>query len=725
MPPNVLLIQCDDLGPDDLGLHGPHTPHLLKLREESFSANDFSVQPVCSPSRAALLTGRHPLRVGVSHVHGGKDFLHLDETTLAERFRDAGYATGMWGKWHLGHSEGYFPWQRGFQEAYMADLYRHRQTRGRYNGVRSSSEQWADEHIVELAGDFIQRHTDQPWFAYVPTLTPHTPHDAPEHWVHFHKDRGCPPGLAVNRAMISFLDEQIGRLLTRLEETGQMENTVVLFLSDHGPAIAANELNETDRKLRNRSGRRGWKGDLYENGLQSPLFIRWPAAIAPCACTDPLQLLDLPPTLLALCGIPCERMEGRSFAPTLLERIPARTGDIFTYAHLGWLTSGPPYSMTGIPGEYKPGPPGPFEEQSLAIRRGMFKLILNPEYASRRELLLYDLENDPAELHDVAAEFPARREELFATLRTWWTEILREPHAFQPPVLKILPGEQFFAANMPCAVTGGAVNCVNGIIGWETPGACATYNMEVSHAGTATIECVQTQAVPAPDEWELSLSSGAPPLRVATGKAVEMDLCGGEVSLTLKALRVDAASRLAGIKINSRPQTLLLIGSSIMEQWGQPDALAPELRVVNRAIGGTITSDWIDRIGPLLREIEPDFVLCYVGSNDVGNRRNPDDILRDLLRVREQIPCPFGYISIIKCPQRDGRHGEIADVCSAIRSALPPEDLWIDSDPVFLPQGNPVPHYYVEDQLHLTPAAYAALLAHAQPQVRAWTTAAG
>ncbi|MCC5849741.1 MAG: AMP-binding protein [Verrucomicrobia bacterium] len=168
-------------------------------------------------------------------------------------------------------------------------------------------------------------------------------------------------------------------------------------------------------------------------------------------------------------------------------------------------------------------------------------------------------------------------------------------------------------------------------------------------------------------------------------------------------------------------KTLLLIGSSIMEQWGRPDELAPGFRVINHAVGGSITTDWIPRIGPLLQEVDPDFVLCYVGSNDVGREREQKEIVRDLLKVREQIPCPFGYFSIIKCPQRNERHCEITKVCAAIRAALPPEDLWIDTDPVFLPGGCPVPEYYVEDQLHLTPAAYAALRAHAQPMVAVWT----
>ena len=568
MTPNVLLIQCDDLGPDDLGLDdlgpddlgagAPHTPALNRLASESFCASDFSVQPVCAPSRAALLTGRHPLRAGVSHVHGGKDFLHPGETTLAESFRKAGYATGMWGKWHLGHTEGYFPWQRGFDEAYMADLYKHRQTRGRYNGVPKTSKQWADEHIVDLARHFIRRHPEQPWFAYVPTLTPHTPHDAPEHWVRFHLDRGCPPGLAVNRAMISFLDEQVGRLLRGLAESGQAENTVVVFLSDHGPAIAANELNETDRQRRNRSGRRGWKGDLYENGLQSPLFIRWPASITPFTCPAPLQLLDLPPTLLEICGVPFEPMEGTSFAPTLLTRAPARTGDIFTYAHPGWLTSGPPYSLTGIPGEYQPGPPGPFWEQSLAIRRGTHKLILNPEYPPNGALVLYDLKSDPGEQHNLASEQPALRKQLLQSLQAWWEGMLHEPHAFQPPTLRIYPGENRFAANLPSAIAGGAVNCVNGIIGWDAPAAASgasagtsvTYTLEIFQAGKATFELLQPDQSPVPGPWELTCSTENRTVKVSGTGALEIEVPQSRAYVTCRPMRPPPDTRLACIKVN-------------------------------------------------------------------------------------------------------------------------------------------------------------------------------
>ncbi|MCC5845549.1 MAG: sulfatase-like hydrolase/transferase [Verrucomicrobia bacterium] len=549
MRPNVLLIQCDDLGPDDLGLDGPHTPNLLTLEEEAFSAKDFSVQPVCSPSRAALMTGRHPLRAGVSHVHGGKDFLHPGERTLAGRFQAAGYATGMWGKWHLGHTEGYFPWQRGFDEAYMADLYKHRQTKGSLNGAPRASEKWADEEIVGLALDFIHRHRDQRWFAYLPTLTPHTPHDAPEHWVRFHVERGCPPGLAVNRAMISFLDEQIGRLLEGLRAEGLADDTLVVFMSDHGPAIAANELDDTDRRLRNRSGRRGWKGDLYENGVQSPLMIRLPGRIAPRVCREPLQLLDVPPTLLALCGLPAEDLEeGRSFADSLLEGIPHETGDIFTYAHRGWLTTGPPYSLSGIPGEYDPGPPGSFEEQSLSLRRGRMKLIFNPEFTSNGKSVLYNLSADPCERDDLSDALPELCEQMTEDLRRWWASVLREPHAFQPPVLRMRSGENRFPANLPSAVCGGTVNCVNGVQGWDKEGSCITYQIHASVTGTATLSLLDPKGRAVEGAWECRLPDTEIQGQSVNGTLADIPLHAGLQRLEFRAVRVPAHTRLASLR---------------------------------------------------------------------------------------------------------------------------------------------------------------------------------
>jgi arylsulfatase A-like enzyme len=125
------------------------------------------VAAVCAPTRASLLTGRHFLRTGVSHVHGGKDFIHPDEILISELFQRAGYATGMWGKWHSGKSSGYFPWERGFEEAYMARLYKHRDSVGKFNGEPRSFTGWTTDTLADLCRDFLIRHREEPFFAFV------------------------------------------------------------------------------------------------------------------------------------------------------------------------------------------------------------------------------------------------------------------------------------------------------------------------------------------------------------------------------------------------------------------------------------------------------------------------------------------------------------------------------------------------------------------------------
>jgi len=145
--PNFIIIQLDDLGWSDIGIHGNkivETPNIDRLALESVRFNQFYVNPVCAPTRAALLTGRDFLRTGVSHVHGGKDFLHLEEKTIADAFKAGGYVTGIWGKWHCGHTDGYFPWERGFDEAYLAKLYQHKNSHGSLNGQEEEHQDWDD-----------------------------------------------------------------------------------------------------------------------------------------------------------------------------------------------------------------------------------------------------------------------------------------------------------------------------------------------------------------------------------------------------------------------------------------------------------------------------------------------------------------------------------------------------------------------------------------------------
>lgn len=500
--PNIILIQCDDLGWDDLGLHGNdrvHTPNLDALGRASARFTSFTVNPVSAPSRATLLTGRHFLRTGVSHVHGGKDYLHLDERTLADNLRAAGYATGMWGKWHSGSNPGYFPWERGFSEAYVANLYRHRSTSGLFNGEPVQHQGWADEVMADQVIDFMRRHRDRPFFAYLPTMTPHSPHDAPDHWVQHYLDQGLSAPLSRLWGMVSFLDEQLARVFAEVELLELSGHTVIVFKSDNGPAIEGSSLNDEDRRLRRVSNMRGWKGDIYENGVRSPLFIYWPGTIEPHEFSTPIDLVDLAPTLLEIAGAqPVAEalpMDGTSFLPMLLNREERKPAPIFNYAHRGWLTSGPPYSLDGIPGEYLPINPIqraalPFYGQSLSIRRGDYKLLLNSEFAdvdAGGRVRLFDLATDPLETTDIGPAHPELRDSLLNELRHWWQEIVSEPHAFTAPVFQMRPGANRIPARAPTEVQGAVFNRVTDLRGWSGVGDKAVYRINSPSEAVVTV----------------------------------------------------------------------------------------------------------------------------------------------------------------------------------------------------------------------------------------------
>jgi arylsulfatase A-like enzyme len=187
-PLNILLITADDLGFDDLSIHqNPivSTPNLDNLAAQSVQFKDFAVSPVCSTTRASLLTGRHFYKTGVSGVHGGRDYLNRKETLISEMLKKTGYQTGLWGKWHLGKTEGYFPWDRGFDQGYYAELYRHQNSFGFLNGQKVNHASWVSEVVTDYAIEFMQTSQTQakPFFAYASFLAPHEPWLAPDKFV--------------------------------------------------------------------------------------------------------------------------------------------------------------------------------------------------------------------------------------------------------------------------------------------------------------------------------------------------------------------------------------------------------------------------------------------------------------------------------------------------------------------------------------------------------------
>ena len=313
MLPNVLFILADDLGYGDFGcLNGgvSSTPVLDQLMGEGVCfSQHYSGSPVCNPSRAALLTGRYPHRTGSIDTleWRGLERLSLEETTLADVLRGAGYRTGLIGKWHLGSFDPrYHPVERGFDEALcfrggMHDYYDWRLESGR--GVVRGDGRYLTDVWTEAAIDFIGRDPSRPFFLHLNYNAPHTPLQAPEEDVApFREREGVNAEVATLYGMIKRMDTGIGALLETLEGRGLLENTLVIFTSDNGPQFGF--AGDPERLSRANCQLNGAKGSVYEGGIRVPLLMRWPGGLAERReIREMVHFCDWFPTLLGLLGI--------------------------------------------------------------------------------------------------------------------------------------------------------------------------------------------------------------------------------------------------------------------------------------------------------------------------------------------------------------------------------------------------------------------------------------
>lgn len=564
-PKHLIIIQADDLGYDDLGHNGnplAYTPNLDKLAQKSVQFMDFTVNPVCAPSRATLLTGRHFLRTGVSHVHGGKDFLHRNEKTLADVMKAEGWRTGMWGKWHLGRGTGYDPWDRGFDDAYAAELYKHEATRGEFNDEHVEHTQYCDDVIVDYALDFLDRTGDQPSLLYLPSMTPHGPLAASKEWIDFHRQRDVPGNLAKLYAMVSQLDAAVGRLITGLEERGCLEDTLLLFTSDNGPAINRGILTDEERHLRKCSARRGWKGDLWENGVRAPLLIHWPKGLQASVVSDPYDQVDLMPTLLDFCNVEWPDsypvLDGKSRRDLIEGTTGKQAQDddqpIYNYAHAGWITSKRAYDPVGILDEYNPVHPEDKAlidalEQPISVREGRFKLLLNPlppEDNQTPEWVLIDLHEDPGESTNLANQYPETFADLSNKLLNWFSEIKEAPHSFTAPIISLSVNKtNYIPARLPYRLNGKLKNTVMDLRGWGNVGDRATYKISLSEPMVVTPILRWTKAPPAGFQFSVrceakkgtAISDGSNTLKLPS---IELNEAIRELIIQLDSANIDS-----------------------------------------------------------------------------------------------------------------------------------------------------------------------------------------
>lgn len=501
--PNILIIQADDLGYDDISLHGNtiiETPALDQLGRESIQFNQFYLSSVCAPSRAALLTGRNFIRTGLSGVHAGRDYVNLDEIMIAEVFKDAGYQTGMWGKWHSGKTDGYFPWDRGFDEAYYACLYNYTNNTGLLNGKPTQTNGYTSDVITDMAISFIKKHNNKPLFAYISHLAPHNPWRAPDQYIKKYIDKGLSKPMSTLYGMIDHLDHNIGRLLKAIDDEGLSENTIVVFLSDNGPWIRSYRfgLSEEEWALRNVNQRRGMKGSNWENGIHSSLFIRWPEQLKPSVINQPVKVEDLFPTLCHLANVEIPQnstLDGQTIlhtdgAITIDDQQPIFIADHSPVGDASYQSERDPYGhAVPFTDDYKET--FTFEQQKLAIRKGHLKLIQD-----HGRIQLFDLQKNPLENDAAALNDSQLVNNLHAELRRWYNDLKHDDVYTMPKFIighKGRPTAHIYAC-APSAISANLINKEHYLANWGTTGDMASYNIQVDTPGTYEVKLIHQMA---------------------------------------------------------------------------------------------------------------------------------------------------------------------------------------------------------------------------------------
>ncbi len=397
----------DDQGYGDLGSTGNpvvKTPNLDRLAAESSQLTDYHVAPTCSPTRAALLTGRWTNRTGVWHTVNGRSMLRENEVTVAQMLKDRGYATGIFGKWHLGDNYPYRPQDRGFTEAYhhggggvgqTPDLWDNAYFDGHYfhNGRLVAAKGFCTDVFFAEAQRFIRECAArrQPFFAYVAPNAPHSPFHAPQEYLDRYRDQK--PAVTAFFAMIANIDDNVGRLRAFLREVGLETNTLFLFTTDNGTATGDSVFN---------AGMRGKKGSEYDGGHRVPFFAHWPAAgWTRRHVSDTLtHAVDLVPTLLELTGSRAPagvKLDGRSLRPLLDPAAPrAPWPERFVVTDSQRVRD-------------------PVKWKQSAVMAQEWRLINGRE--------LYAIKRDPGQQHDVAAQHPEQVAKMRAFYEAWWAEI--------------------------------------------------------------------------------------------------------------------------------------------------------------------------------------------------------------------------------------------------------------------------------------------------------------
>lgn len=442
--PNIILVMTDDQGMGDLSCMGNpilKTPNIDSFYEQSTRFTDFHVSPTCAPTRSAIMSGRAPFKNGVTHTIFQRERMAQDVFTMPQVLQSAGYETGLFGKWHLGDEEAYLPQNRGFDEVVMHGAGGIGQTK--YGDFPANGENTYFDNVV-LHNDTIVKtkgfctdlffqaglawikkryQTKAPYFAYIALNAPHGPFIAPEKYKKRFLDDGYDKNTAARYGMIENIDDNFGMLLSKLDEWGARENTLIIFMTDNGMAMRPITRNGESVERFN-AGMKGAKNSPHEGGTHVPAFWGWKGVLDKGVDINGLTAhIDLFSTFSELSGaeLPSKmhEMDGRSLLP-LLEKPNAKWSGRELFVHCG---------------RWKPGETEAAKFVKSAVRSERWRFVNNRD--------LYDIEKDPYQKNEVSAANPKVIEKLRKSYNNWWESVL--PLMVNEGLPTVKPADQPFA----------------------------------------------------------------------------------------------------------------------------------------------------------------------------------------------------------------------------------------------------------------------------------------
>jgi len=444
--PNIILVITDDQGYGPVGQHGHpwiKTPNLNKLYDTSTRFTRFLVSPTCAPTRSALMTGRHPMKNGVTHTILERERMTLKATTLPQVLKQAGYTSGIFGKWHLGDEEPYQPHTRGFDEAFIhgaggigqaykcscadAPGNKYFDPVIRHNGSFVKTKGFCTDLFFTSALGWIKskKDGDAPFFAYITTNAPHGPFIAPPKNTKHFTDLGFAGKPAGFYGMIENIDENMGRLMGKLEEWGLFKNTILIFMSDNG--MTGGGSGRSGQPLAKgypffNAGMKGMKGSADEGGVRVPFLVRWDGHWKAGRDLDTVSAhIDVLPTFAAVAGIetlPKNQVEGRSFLPLLTGEKKTLSDSRYLFTHKGrWKTG---------------AEPNDFQWKNFAVRNQRYRFVgggtaISVSERQRKKGVspkdaLFDMLKDPGQKTNIIHQHPEVAEKMRAAYNKFWKE---------------------------------------------------------------------------------------------------------------------------------------------------------------------------------------------------------------------------------------------------------------------------------------------------------------